>query len=774
MAKNLVIIESPTKAHTIQSSLGPSYKVVASKGHVRDLPLSSFGIDIENGFAPHYINIRGKGELINELRKEAKAATRVFLATDPDREGEAISWHLATVLAIPEDKVMRVTFNELTKNVIKTSIKNPRPIDMNLVDAQQSRRILDRIVGYKLSPMLWHRVKNGLSAGRVQSVATRLVVERENEIRAFVPERYWTVSASVVKDGRTFPVRYFGTKNGEKVRLTDEKAAEAIKDSALGGMTVKSVRHGTKQRIPAPPFTTSTMQQEASRKLGFQSQRTMKTAQELYEGMNLGPENGGTQGLITYMRTDSLRVSSVAQDAARQFISDRYGKDFIPQTPRDYKPGVNIQDAHEAIRPARVELTPADVRKYLTADQYRLYKLIWERFVASQMESAKLDTLTVDLICGDSMFRTGGYSVTFQGFLALYEESSDETVKNADDDDDIKNIRIPSLTEGENLTCGSSEAVSHLTEAPPRYTEASLIRTLEEKGIGRPSTITPTITTIVAREYVKRDGKSLVPTKLGEVTTDIMKQDFSDIVDYSFTAGMENKLDLVANGELPMISVLDEFWKDFSKELEAEERKEKENVKEKIQIAEETDLICEKCGSRMVVRKGRFGRFAACPNYPGCRNTKPLDTQNNESGQTADKPAGDEKCPECGQPLAQRTGPYGPFLACTAFPQCKYIKKDEKAIDATCPDCGGRILTRRSRRGKVFYSCEKYPACGFSSWDLPTPEKCPGCGGMLFMKGGKNPMLVCRSEGCGWTDEAGEMPDLPYGGQDGAGAGDKN
>ena len=742
--KNLVIIESPFKAHTIQECLGSGYRVIASKGHVRDLPKSSLGIDIENGFEPHYINIRGKGDTIKELKKEAKKAGKIFLATDPDREGEAISWHLATVLGIDPDDALRVTFNELTKNVIKTSVKNPRAIDMNLVNAQQSRRIIDRIVGYKLSPLLWRRVQNGLSAGRVQSVATRLVVEREEEIKAFVPVEYWTVSANLATaDGTEFTVRYIGDGEGN-TRVSDGKiAAQIAEDVRNGQMLTKSVKHAVKEKNPAPPFTTSTMLQEASRRLGFQSARTMATAQELYEGINLGSALGGSQGLITYMRTDSVRVNPEAQAAARSFIAEKYGDKFLPDSPRQYKTKAGAQDAHEAIRPARIDLVPADIKKLLTPDQFKLYKLVWERYTASQMASAKLDTLTIDFECAGHNFRTGGYTVAFQGYMALYEETVDESAK--DEDADLKDIRLPDLSEGQMLDCKKAESASHFTEPPARYTEASLIKMLEEMGIGRPSTIPPTITTITARKYVKRDAKSLVPTELGNLTTRLMCEDFGDIVDYRFTAQLEEKLDGIENGTDKMDVLLREFWEGFRPELEASEQKDAE---EKVNTAEETDIICEKCGARMVIRTNRRNvRFAACPNYPKCRNTKTLD----QNGEVAEKPApvsAGFQCELCGGEMVERSGPYGKFYACANYPTCKFIKAVEEDTGVACPKCGGRILVRHGRRGNVFYSCEHYPDCDFSTWDLPTQEKCPDCGGILFRKKGKNPGLVCRAEGC--------------------------
>ena len=759
MANNLVIVESPSKALTIKGYLGSNYKVVASIGHVRDLPKSSLGVDIENGFSAHYISIRGKGDLIKEIKKEAKNAGKIYLATDPDREGEAISWHLATTLDIPVEKTHRICFNEITKNAVRAAIKAPRQIDMNLVNSQQTRRILDRIVGYKLSPLLWKNVKSGLSAGRVQSVATRIIVEREEEIRAFVPEEYWTVEAVLCTDGGVrVPVHFWGDAKG-KIRLSDETSTKKIVGAISGKpYSVASVRRAAKHKLPAPPFTTSTMQQEAARKLGFQSQRIMKVAQELYEGINLGAEFGGTQGLITYMRTDSLRVSEEAQSAARTYILGKYGNEFCPESPRTYKSKAGAQDAHEAIRPARIDLEPQKIRKMLSAEQYKLYKLIWERFLASQMESALLDTVTADFSCEGYLFRTSGYTVTFQGYMAVYEESEEESSANADDPAEVKNIRLPDLSKGQKLRADEVTPTKHFTEPPVRYNDASLIKMLEEQGLGRPSTYATIISTILARNYVKREGKAFVPTPLGEVTNKLMKENFSSIVDYKFTAEMENELDEIESGKETMNDVLEKFWKDFSKQLEKAEEKIGENT---IEVPpEETDLICEKCGSRMIVRNGRFGKFAACPNYPTCRNTKPLTTngtndaeekQENEEEKKAPV-VSDMKCEKCGADMILRTGKFGSFYACSRYPECKFTKARMRDTGVTCPKCGAKIVTKFGRSHTVFYSCERYPECDFSSWDMPTKEICPKCGKMLFRKKGKN-LLVCHDADCGYSRE---------------------
>ncbi len=743
---NLVIVESPTKVAPIKKYLGSNYKVIASKGHVRDLPKSSFGVDIENNFEPHYINIRGKGDVIKEIRKEAKNAKKVFLATDPDREGEAIAWHLATTLGIPVENTLRVSFNEITPTVVKASIKEPRSIDMNLVNAQQARRILDRIVGYKLSPFLWKNIKSGLSAGRVQSAATRIIVDREEEIRAFTPEEYWTIDAFLVADGdKIFPVHFYGDKNG-KIKITDEQQAKDILAAMEGKpFSVNTLKRSKRKKLPMPPFTTSTLQQEGSRKLNFQSSRVMRVAQELYEGIHIGSEFGGTQGLITYMRTDSQRVSVDAQNEALGFIREKYGDKFCPEKPRVYKSRAGAQDAHEAIRPVRVAIEPQMIKKHLTTDQYRLYKLIWDRFVASQMEAAELDTVNAEFACGDYIFKASGYSVAFRGYMAVYEETEEETHAAADEIREVRDIRLPDIRQGQTLTSDRIEPARHFTEAPPRYNEASLIKFLEEKGIGRPGTYAPTISTILARNYVTKENKAFVPTSLGEVMIRIMKEHFSDIVDYQFTADVENDLDNVEKGKRKLDNVLADFWKDFSAELgEAEKKIGTMGVEVPV---EETDIICDKCGARMIVKSGRFGKFAACPNYPTCRNTKPLEAKETPEPQVVSE----FKCEKCGGDMVLKKGPFGDFYACINYPSCKYTKQKTEALDVPCPKCGSAILKRYGRGGKsLFYSCEKYPTCDFSTWDMPVAEKCPNCGENLYRKKGKNTMLICHNETCGF------------------------
>ncbi len=740
---NLVIIESPFKAPTIKNYLGSNYKVIASKGHLRDLPKSSLGVDIENGFDAHYINIRGKGDIIKELKKEAKNASKIFFATDPDREGEAISWHLAGVLGIPIEKTKRITFNELTKSAIKSAIKEPRNIDLELVNSQQARRILDRIVGYKLSPFLWKTVRSGLSAGRVQSVATRVIVDREKEINAFVPKEYWSIDALLVTEkGGKLTAHYYG-KNGKKAELKNEADTEKVLAALKGNsFTVVSVKKAVRQKHPMPPFTTSTMQQEASRKLGFNSQKIMKVAQELYEGINVGSSNGGVQGLITYMRTDSLRVSDEAAESAKAYITEKFGPEHYPKAKRVYKTKAGAQDAHEAIRPSNIALEPELIKKYLTNDQYKLYKLIFSRFVASQMASAQLDTVNAELECGGYNFRASGSSVKFAGFMAVYDY--------AEEDEDTKKGLLPEINENDKLLPEKLDHQQHFTEPPARFNEGSLIKFLEEKGIGRPSTYAPIVTTIISRGYVCREGKSLKPTNLGEVTTRLMVEHFPDIVDYEFTAQMENDLDSIAGGETDMVSVLGKFYEGFKTSLEAAEST---AVKEEIELpVTETDIICDKCGARMIIRQGRYGKFAACPNYPECKNTKPIDKDGKElvKKDTAEKT--DLVCELCGKEMLKRKGRYGEFYACSDYPKCKNTKPILRPIGVPCPKCGGDIVLRQGKNRSVYYSCEHYPACDYSSWDKPVNEKCPTCGGLLYVKKGKG-ILACADKDCGFKKE---------------------
>ena len=743
----LVIVESPAKANTIKSYLGNNYKVIASKGHIRDLPKSTLGIDVDNGFEPHYINIRGKGDVIKLLKKEAKSVTKVFLATDPDREGEAISWHIANQLGIPSDKACRVTFNEITKNAVKESIKNPRTINEDLVNSQQARRILDRLVGFKLSEALWKNLKSGLSGGRVQSVATRIITEREEEIRAFVPSEYWTVEAVVSSgDGENITLRLFGDENG-KIKVNNREEAEKIESAVRGGVfKVRSVKHYARTKQPAPPFTTSTLQQEASKQLGYQSQRIMKIAQELYDGLNLGSEFGGVQGLITYMRTDSTRVSPVAVEAAKEYIKTTFGEEYLPKAKRSYKSGAASQDAHEAIRPSNIALEPQLVKRLLSTEQYRLYKLIWERFIASQMESCVLDTVACEIDNNGYVFKTGGYIVKSRGYLTVYEKDDIEP------DGEYENLKkLPSLKKGQTFDSYSLKSTQHFTEPPARYTEASLIKFLEENGIGRPSTYAPIISIIIGREYVKRDGKSLVATPLGEITTRFMRKYFPEIIDYEFTASMETKLDSIEMKKNTISGVISDFYEKFEKELEVA-LSEGHNGEFEMP-KEESDVLCDRCGKPMLVKNGRFGKFLACSGYPACKHTMTLDkdgkpAKGNEEEPT---PAG-FKCEMCGGEMVIRNGRYGIFYACSNYPDCTFTKHKTTELDVPCPMCGHKIVARHGKGKMLFYSCENHPDCGFSSWDMPLNEKCPDCGGMLFYRKSRK-SVICKEKGCEYKRE---------------------
>jgi len=764
--KNIVIMESPAKANTVKGYLGSNYKVIASKGHVRDLPKSKIGVDVKNKFKADYINIRGKGDFINDLKKEAKSADNVFLATDPDREGEAIAWHIATVLGIKADQAQRVSFNEITKTAVKNGIKSPRAINMDVVDAQQARRIIDRLVGYQISPFLWKNVKSGLSAGRVQSVATRLIVEREEEIRSFVPEEYWNIIADLANSkSKNFEARFYGDEKG-RIHLTNQAETDEILKNLEGAdYFVKNIKKGVRYKHPAPPFTTSTLLQEANKKYNFQSSKTMKAAQELYEGVNLGSK-GGVQGLITYMRTDSQRISNEARDSAKEYILEKYGEKFYPETPKEYKTDKNAQDAHEAIRPSHMkDYDPETIKKSLTPDQYKIYKLIWERFLASQMQSAVLDTVSADISANGYIFKASGYTIKFPGYLTIYEETLDESDKKSDKDDfdnfdgNDKETKLPELTEGEKLGLNKLIHNQNFTQPPYRYTEATLIKTLKEQGIGRPSTYTPTLTTILQRGYVERDGKSLKPTPLGEITTNVMKNNFQDIVNYGFTAKMEEDFDEIEEGKIDYISILDKFYGDFKTSLDTAEV----NIgKEEIVVPEiEIDYVCENCGKKLVVKNGRFGKFAACPSYPECKFTMPLDRDGNivkKEDQKAEIQKTDIKCELCGEFMVIRKGKFGSFYACSNYPKCKNTKPINVEIEnAICPTCGSKILQKRGKNRMYFYSCEKYPECKFSVWDMPVKEKCPKCDSLMLQKKGKD-FVYCYNKDCGYQEKR-EMPE---------------
>ncbi len=691
---NLVIVESPHKAKTIGKFLGKDYVVVASAGHVRDLPKSKLGVDVENGFQPQYENKKDKANLIKELKKDAKKADVVYLATDPDREGEAISWHLAYILGIKDTDPVRVTFSEITKSGIETGMKNPRTLDMDLINAQQARRILDRIVGYKISPFLWKKVRRGLSAGRVQSVAVKMIVDRENEINSFISTEYWSIDAKFTTSGskKAFSAK-LATVAGEKIELVDKASTDAILMRLENAVyEVTAVKKSIHKKNPAAPFTTSTLQQEASRKLGFQARRTMKAAQELYEGIEI-PDKGAV-GLITYMRTDSLRVSNEAKAAAKEFILNKYGENYLPKEERKYKTKGNTQDAHEAIRPTMPDVTPEQIKQSLTTDQYKLYKLIWERFIASQMANCLMDTVSVEISANDCVFKASGNTVKFDGFTVLYEESRE-------DDEEKKNV-LPQIVKGDILKLKSIEGNQHFTQPPARYTEATLIKAFEENGIARPSTYAPTITTIVQRSYIEREGKQLKPTSLGIVITELMNEHFSDIVDVGFTADMEQSLDDVEIGKKDWVATLSDFYQNFEKTLVcAEQAMDGKRVKIP---DEETDIMCETCGKPMVIKIGKFGKFLACSGFPECTNTKKIVTE---------------------------TGGH-------------------------CPYCGKKILLKKSKKGKKYFGCEDNPGCSFMTWDTPTKHTCPDCNSTLFHKGGKSGKLVCHKAGCGYEQELSE------------------
>jgi DNA topoisomerase I len=689
MADYLVIVESPAKAKTIERYLGKKYKVRASMGHVRDLPKSQMGVDVEKEFEPKYITIRGKGPVLKELKTAAKKAKKIFLAADPDREGEAIAWHLAHSLDMDTESQCRVVFNEITKDAIKESFKHPRPINMDLVDAQQARRILDRLVGYNISPLLWKKVKKGLSAGRVQSVAVRLIIDRENEIKAFQPEEYWSIVAEFKKDKETFQASFYGL-DGKKVELKNEEEVKAVLEKVKGkSFNVNKVTKKERKRNPAPPFTTSSLQQEAARKLNFRAKKTMMLAQQLYEGIEIGKE--GTVGLITYMRTDSTRTSEVAQKEANEYITTKYGDDFVKQSERKEKKQQKAQDAHEAIRPTSTLRDPGSVKEFLSRDQYRLYKLVWERFVASQMSPAIMDTMSVDLVNGPVYFRANGSKVKFPGFMKVYVEGSD-------DQKEEKDNLLPELKEDDKVTSELIDPKQHFTQPPPRYTEARLVKTLEELGIGRPSTYAPTLDTIQRRGYVSLDNKRFIPTELGEIVLELVREFFPEIIDVEFTANMERSLDDIEDGKVRWAKIIDDFYQDFEKHLVIAE-----NEMEKIEIRDEpAGEDCEECGNPMVFKMGRYGKFMACSNFPDCRNTKPI----------------------------------------------------VKEIGVKCPKCEkGNIIERKSKKKRIFYGCDQYPACEFLSWDKPIERKCPKCSELLVEKKlKKGNQIQCTN--CDYKEEA--------------------
>lgn len=681
----LIIVESPSKIKTIKKTLGSGYTVMASKGHVRDLPKSKLGVDTEHDFKPQYINMSDKKDLIKELKEAAANSDGVLLATDPDREGEAISWHLAHLLALDLNEPNRVAFNEITESGVKAGIAAPHKIDLNLVDAQQARRVLDRIVGYKLSPFLWKKVKSGLSAGRVQTVALRLIVEREREIEKFNSEEYWSVDAKLLAGTKSFKAALYGFADGKKIDvIPNAEEADKIVSALIGAeYIVSALKKGTRKKQPAPPFITSTLQQEASRKLGFTGQRTMRIAQQLYEGVDV--PGAGTTGLITYMRTDSLRISEEARAAAYKYITGRYGKEYLPEKPRYFKTKSGAQDAHEAIRPTSIGFTPESVKDALTAEQYKLYKLIWERFIASLMEVCVQNTVNADITAGDYLFKASGYSVKFDGFTVLYEEGKD--------DDSAEGGALPEMKTGDKLKLKELTPNQHFTQPPARYTEPTLIKALDENGIGRPSTYAPILSNILGRDYIEREKKSLKPTNLGMVVSDLMVEYFDKIVDVKFTAGLEKQLDEIGAGKRGWVDTIKDFYKDFDKLYKkAEESLEGKRVKVP---DEETDVICDKCGRKMVVKSGRFGKFLACPGYPECKNTKPM---------------------------------------------------PEDEVKQPCPKCGGKLVKKTSKKGKKFYGCSNYPECDFAAPGIPTGEKCPECGS--FIISGVRGRKYCMNSEC--------------------------
>ncbi|MFL0249868.1 type I DNA topoisomerase [Clostridium neuense] len=685
MGQKLVIVESPAKAKTIGKYLGSNYIVEASMGHVRDLPRSTLGVDVENDYTPKYITIRGKGELLDKIRKVAKKCDKIYLATDPDREGEAISWHLEKVLKIDECEKCRIEFNEITKNAVKNAIKNPRKVNVSLVDAQQARRILDRLVGYKISPILWRKVKWGLSAGRVQSVALKMICNREKEINDFKPEEYWTIESEVSKNksGKAFVLKLVYYK-GKKISITNKEQNDKIIDELKNGeFKVSKIKSGTKNKNSLPPFTTSTLQQDANRKLNFSTKKTMSVAQQLYEGVEV--KGHGTIGLITYMRTDSVRVALEAQNAAKDFIVTEYGKEYFPEKFKVYKGKKNAQDAHEAIRPTYIDLTPDKVKASLKDDQYKLYNLIWCRFIASQMANCILNSISVDVSNNDYTFRVTGSSIKFEGFMKIYKYVTE------DEEDSQK---IPSLVENEKLLCKKIEGKQHFTQPPARFSEASLVKTLEENGIGRPSTYAPIISTLLDRKYIRKEKKVIYSTELGNIVNNIVSEYFKQIVDVEFTADMENKLDNIEEGKENWNKVVDEYFKPLEKSIEVAEKE-----VAKITIEDEvTDIKCDKCGKNMVIKHGRFGDFLACPGYPDCKNTKPI----------------------------------------------------VEELKVSCPKCGGKVVARKSKKGRKFYGCSNYPDCDFVSWFEPSDEKCPECGSYMVKKTSKSKgeYLECSNSEC--------------------------
>jgi DNA topoisomerase-1 len=767
MQKNLVIVESPAKAKTITKFLGKNFLVKASMGHIRDLPKSKLGVDIETDFKPHYIVIRSRSKIIKEIKAAAAKADNIYLAPDPDREGEAISWHLQQELNGNGKKtVYRVMFNEITKHAIEQAMQNPREIDQDMVDAQQARRILDRLVGYSLSPLLWKKVRKGLSAGRVQSVAVRLVVNREREIQGFKPEEYWKIEVDLATEEQQKLTALLTHKNGEKIELHHSEESQVIVDALQhAGYVIAKIDRKEQRRFPAPPFTTSKLQQEGASKLHFTAKKTMMVAQQLYEGLEISSE--GPVGLITYMRTDSVRVSTEAQEQVRVLIGDIYGQNFLPEAPPKYKSKRNIQDAHEAVRPTYLtpDKSPENLKKFLTPDQFKLYRLIWQRFLASQMNPAIMDATAVEVKAGEYTLRATGSIVKFKGFTSVYTEAREESEEAAEGDK-----LLPPLTENQPLQLVEVRPEQKFTQPPYRYNDASLVKALEENNIGRPSTYAPILSTILDRDYIERREGRFHPTELGIIINDLLVENFPDIMNIEFTAQMETELDEIEEGKTNWVQVLRTFYGSFQKDLE-KAREDMQDIKSTVEVKlEET---CEKCGAKLTVKWGRHGKFIACSNYPTCRNTKPM--EQDAAGKIVVKPQEtlSETCGDCGSPLVIKYSRFGKFMACSRYPECKFTKSINKEIGMKCPkpDCGGQIIERRSKRGRMFFGCSLYPKCNFVSWDKPLGEACPKCGHpYLVQKFSKKTgaAIACPNEGCDYR----RLAEAPAGAADIPASGD--
>ncbi len=759
MPKSLVVVESPAKAKTINKFLGRDYTVCSSVGHIRDLPAKKLGVDVENGFSPEYITIRGKGDVIKKIQAEAKKTDAIYLAADPDREGEAICWHIAETLKSTKKPIYRVTYNEITESAIHTAMENPSEIDQRLVDSQQARRVLDRLVGYQISPILWRNVRRGLSAGRVQSVAVRLICEREAEIEAFDPQEYWTITANL--SGKNPPplaakLLQIGEEKGAistyGFPIDEARAAAIVEDARTKPFIVKDIKKQERKRRPVPPFITSTLQQEAARKLRFTAKRAMAVAQQLYEGLNIGTE--GAVGLITYMRTDSTRVAEEALEEARGYITKAYGADYLPKNAVRYRGKGGAQDAHEAIRPTSVERTPQALKPYLSPEQHRLYDLIWKRFVASQMNPAILDVTTINISAEEYLFRATGSILKFDGFMRLYLEGRDDGAAESNRDDETDAI-LPILEIGERLDLHSLTPKQHYTQPPSRYTEATLVKALEEKGIGRPSTYASIISTIQDREYVLKEERSFQPTDVGRLVNQLLIKGFPDILDTQFTAKMEDQLDEIAEGKSDWVGVLSAFYEPFNHALEAAPAVMSEVRKD---MEEESDEVCDKCNSKMVVKWGRYGRFLGCSSFPECRNIKRIN--GDDTSPTSEEEPTDETCEKCDSPMVIKTSRAGgKFLACTGYPECKNAKPINIGVDCPEADCEGYIGERRSKRGKVFYGCSNYPKCDFVAWDKPVNKECPECDAPFLIEKTtktKGRYLACNDKTCGYAESAGD------------------